>query len=104
GSVSGVTYSGNHATGCTSYGVIIDQSYPDTLGTAGAGMHQDITFSGTNNIAINPSAKGEIEVNCAKGSCSVGTWDWSGLKVSGGPSGSIVDADIPQFKSISRNS
>ncbi|QRW25501.1 polygalacturonase [Rhizoctonia solani] len=104
GSVSGVTYSGNHATGCTSYGVIIDQSYPDTLGTAGAGVKiSDITFSGTNNIAINPSAKGEIEVNCAKGSCS-GTWDWSGLKVSGGPSGSIVDADIPQFKSISRNS
>ncbi|KAF8691002.1 Glycosyl hydrolases family 28, partial [Rhizoctonia solani] len=105
GSVSGVTYSGNHATGCTSYGVIIDQSYPDTLGTAGAGVKiLNITFSGTNTIAIDPSAKGEIEVNCAKGGCSAGTWDWSGLKVSGGPSGYIVDADIPQFKSISRSS
>ncbi|CAE6384143.1 unnamed protein product [Rhizoctonia solani] len=104
GSVSGVVYSGNTATGCTTYGVIIDQSYPDTLGTAGAGVKiSGITFSGKNSISIDPSAKGEIEVNCAKGGCS-GTWDWTGLEVSGGPSGSIVNADIPKFKSISRNS
>jgi hypothetical protein len=33
-----VTYSGNTATGCTEYGVIIDQSYPDTLGNPDAGV------------------------------------------------------------------
>ncbi|KAG8694019.1 hypothetical protein FRC11_002494 [Ceratobasidium sp. 423] len=99
GSVSGVTYSGNTATGCTSYGVIIDQSYPATLSTkTGAGVKiSGITFSGTNTIAVASSAKGEVEVNCAKGGCT-GTWNWAGLKVSGGPSGSIVNANIANFK------
>ncbi|CAE6439184.1 unnamed protein product [Rhizoctonia solani] len=97
GSVSGVIYSGNTATGCTDYGVIIDQSYPDTLGTAGAGVKiSNITFTGTNTIAIASSAKAEVEVNCAKGGCT-GTWNWSGLKVSGGTSGAIVNADISGF-------
>ncbi|KAF8691012.1 Glycosyl hydrolases family 28, partial [Rhizoctonia solani] len=97
GSVSGVTYSGNTAKGCTDYGVIIDQSYPATLGTAGAGVKiSDITFTGTNTIAVASSAKGEVEVNCASGGCT-GTWDWSGLKVSGGPSGSIVNAQVSDF-------
>ncbi|KAH7334254.1 glycoside hydrolase family 28 protein [Rhizoctonia solani] len=99
GSVSGVTYSGNNATGCTSYGVIIDQSYPATLSTkTGAGVKiSGITFTGTNTIAVAPSAKGEVEVNCAKGGCT-GTWDWAGLKVSGGPSGSILNASVTNFK------
>ncbi|CAE6425055.1 unnamed protein product [Rhizoctonia solani] len=104
GSVSGVTYSGNTATKCTTYGVIIDQSYPDTLGKAGAGVKiSGITFTGTNSIEVDSSAKGEIEVNCAEGGCS-GTWDWNGLQVSGGPSGSILNADIPKFKSITKSS
>ncbi|KAJ1301722.1 hypothetical protein OPQ81_008955 [Rhizoctonia solani] len=97
GSVSGVTYSGNTATGCTDYGVIIDQSYPSTLGTPSGGVKiSGITFTGTNTISVASSAKGEVEVNCAKGGCT-GTWDWSGLKVSGGPSGSISNADITNF-------
>ncbi|CCO36549.1 hypothetical protein RSOLAG1IB_08532 [Rhizoctonia solani AG-1 IB] len=97
GSVSGVIYSGNSATGCTDYGVIIDQSYPDTLGTPGAGVKiSNVTFTGTNTIAIASSAKAEVEVNCAKGGCT-GTWDWSGLKVSGGSSGSILNAEISGF-------
>ncbi|GAB1528444.1 hypothetical protein RhiTH_011638 [Rhizoctonia solani] len=99
GSVSGVIYSGNTATGCTEYGVIIDQSYPDTLGTPKGGVKiSGITFTGTNTIAVASSAKGEIEVNCAKGGCT-GTWNWAGLKVSGGTSaGSIANADITNFK------
>ncbi|CAE6356516.1 unnamed protein product [Rhizoctonia solani] len=99
GSVSSVTYSGNTATGCTEYGVIIDQSYPDTLGSPGAGVKiSGITFTGTNTIAVASTAKGRVEVNCAKGGC-IGTWNWAGLKVSGGSSaGSITNADITNFK------
>ena len=36
-SVTNVTYSGNKASGIRQFGVIIDQSYPDTLGTPGTG-------------------------------------------------------------------
>ncbi|CAE6442225.1 unnamed protein product [Rhizoctonia solani] len=99
GSVSGVTYKDNTASGCTDYGVIIDQSYPSTLSkNTGAGIKiSGVTFTGTNNIAVASSAKGEVEVNCAQGGCN-GTWDWAGLKVSGGPSGSIVNATITNFK------
>ncbi|CAE6451101.1 unnamed protein product [Rhizoctonia solani] len=99
GSVSGVTYKDNTASGCTDYGVIIDQSYPSTLSkNTGAGIKiSGVTFTGTNNIAVASSAKGEVEVNCAQGGCT-GTWDWAGLKVSGGPSGSIVNATITNFK------
>ncbi|CUA75741.1 polygalacturonase [Rhizoctonia solani] len=99
GSVSGVTYNGNTATGCTTYGVIIDQSYPATLGTStGAGIKiSGINFTGTNTIAVASSAKGEVEVNCAKGGCT-GVWHWAGLKVSGGPAGTITNADITNFK------
>ncbi|CEL55090.1 hypothetical protein RSOLAG1IB_01098 [Rhizoctonia solani AG-1 IB] len=90
--VSGVTYSGNTVTGATKYGVIIDQSYPSTLGTAGKNVKiSDITFSGTNTVSVASGAK-EVEVNC--GDCS-GTWNWSGLKVSGGSAGSS------NYKSIS---
>ncbi|CAE6530854.1 unnamed protein product [Rhizoctonia solani] len=82
--VSGITYSGNTVTGATKYGVIIDQSYPSTLGTAGTGVKiSDITFSGTNTVSVASGGK-EVEVNC--GDCS-GTWNWSGLKLSGGSAG-----------------
>ncbi|CAE6494960.1 unnamed protein product [Rhizoctonia solani] len=97
GSVSNVTYSGNTATGSTSYGVIIDQSYPSTLGTPSAGIKiSDINFTGVNTIDVASSAKGEVEVNCAQGGCT-GTWNWSGLHVSGGPAGSIKNAPITNF-------
>ncbi|KAF8736079.1 Glycosyl hydrolases family 28, partial [Rhizoctonia solani] len=85
--VSGITYSGNTVTGATKYGVIIDQSYPSTLGTPGKNVKiSGVTFSGTNTISVASGAK-EVEVNC--GDCS-GTWNWSGLKVSGGSAGSIL--------------
>ncbi|CAE6457871.1 unnamed protein product [Rhizoctonia solani] len=86
--VSGITYTGNTVTGCKKYGVIIDQSYPDTLGTPGTGVKlSGVTFSGTNTVSVASGAK-EVEVNCGSGSCT-GTWNWSGLKVSGGSAGAI---------------
>ncbi|KAG8736558.1 hypothetical protein FRC10_009199 [Ceratobasidium sp. 414] len=66
-SVSGITYSGNTATGCKRFGVIIDQSYPSTLGTPGNGVKiSAVTFSGTNNIAVTSSAQ-RVAVNCGTG-------------------------------------
>ncbi|KAK7045558.1 hypothetical protein VNI00_007390 [Paramarasmius palmivorus] len=88
-SVSGVTYSGNTATGCKRFGVIIDQSYPSTLGTPGTGVIiSDVTFSGeTSDISVGSDAQ-RVAVNCGTGSCT-GTWNWSALKVSGGKASTI---------------
>ncbi|KAJ3477209.1 hypothetical protein NLI96_g10622 [Meripilus lineatus] len=90
-SVSGVTYSGNTAMGMRQFGVLIDQSYPDTLGTPGDGcIVSDINFLGTlNKIAVNSDAQ-QVAVNCGEGSCT-GSWDWSALEVSGGTPGEIVN-------------
>ncbi|CAE6427581.1 unnamed protein product [Rhizoctonia solani] len=94
--VSGITYTGNTVTGCNKYGVIIDQSYPDTLGTPGSGVKiSGVTFSGTNTVSVVSGAK-EVEVNCGSGSCT-GTWNWSGLKVSGGSTGAINYSGITGF-------
>ncbi|KAH7311786.1 polygalacturonase [Rhizoctonia solani] len=96
GSVSGVTYKDNTATGCKRFGVIIDQSYPNTLSTPGAGVKiSGVAFTGNNNIAVASSAK-TVEVNCASGGCT-GTWDWSGLKVSGGSKGTHFYSGIKGF-------
>ncbi|KAB5592023.1 hypothetical protein CTheo_4547 [Ceratobasidium theobromae] len=92
--VSGITYTGNTVTGCKKYGVIIDQSYPSTLATPGTGVAlSGVTFSGTNTVAVVSGAK-EVEVNC--GACS-GTWNWSGLTVSGGSAGASNYAGITGF-------
>ncbi|KIP10957.1 glycoside hydrolase family 28 protein [Phlebiopsis gigantea 11061_1 CR5-6] len=90
-SVSDVTYSGNTATGIRRFGVIIDQSYPSTLGTPGTGVKiSAVNFTGSKNtVAVNSSAK-RVEVNCGKGACT-GTWDWSALSVTGGSAGEIVN-------------
>ncbi|KAI0674137.1 endo-polygalacturonase PG1 [Trametes maxima] len=87
--VSGITFSGNTATGIRKYGVIIDQSYPSTLGTPGTGVKiSGVNFAGsTNSISVASGAK-RVEVNCGSGACT-GTWDWSALKVSGGSAGDI---------------
>ncbi|EUC65130.1 endo-polygalacturonase [Rhizoctonia solani AG-3 Rhs1AP] len=94
--VSGIYYSGNTATGCTDYGVIIDQSYPSTSSTPGTGVViSNVTFAGTNTVSVASEAN-EVEVNCGSGSCT-GTWDWSGLKVSGGSAGSSDYSGITGF-------
>ncbi|KZP03278.1 glycoside hydrolase family 28 protein, partial [Athelia psychrophila] len=62
--VNGVTYTGNVLTGITKYGVLIDQSYPSTLGTPGTGVViEKVVFSGTNTIAVGSSAY-RLEINC----------------------------------------
>ncbi|KZT19919.1 glycoside hydrolase family 28 protein [Neolentinus lepideus HHB14362 ss-1] len=88
-SVSNVTYSGNTATGLTKFGILIDQSYPSTLGVPGAGVPiSDINFTGAESTISVASGADRVAVNCAKGGC-LGTWDWSSLKVTGGKAGPI---------------
>ncbi|KAI0764834.1 endo-polygalacturonase PG1 [Fomes fomentarius] len=95
--VSNITYSGNTATGLRRFGVIIDQSYPSTLGTPGTGVKlSGVNFVGsTNSITVASGAK-RVAVNCGSGACS-GTWDWSALKVSGGSAGTINYSGIKNF-------
>ncbi|KAH7333872.1 endo-polygalacturonase PG2 [Rhizoctonia solani] len=86
--VTNIVFKGNTATGTKKYGVIVDQGYPTTLGKAGNNVAMSgITF-GTNNIAVASSGQ-RVAVNC--GSKCTGTWDWSGLKVTGGKAGKIYN-------------
>lgn len=92
--VSSVTYSNNKATGATQFGVLIDQSYPSTLGTPGTGVViKGVTFSGTNTISVGSSAK-RVEVNCGSTSSCTGTWNFAGLTVTGGSAGAIKNAPV----------
>ncbi|KZP10503.1 glycoside hydrolase family 28 protein [Athelia psychrophila] len=87
-SVKDVVYSGNTASGITSYGVVIEQDYENgsPTGTPSNGVTLGpVTFSGTNTIAVSSGAK-EVYVLC--GTECTGTWNWSGLKTSGGTAGS----------------
>ncbi|KAF8608335.1 endo-polygalacturonase PG2 [Ceratobasidium sp. AG-I] len=92
-SVTDITYSGNTATGIRRFGVIIDQSYPTTLGQAGNGVAMSgINFIGAvNTIAVTSAAK-RVAVNCGT-KCS-GNWDWSKLTVTGGVAGNISYTNI----------
>ncbi|EJF61789.1 endo-polygalacturonase PG1 [Dichomitus squalens] len=89
--VTNITYSGNTGTGLRQFGVLIDQSYPDTLGTPGTGVKlSGVNFVGsTNSLSVNSDAQ-RVAVNCGVGSCT-GTWDWSALKVTGGSAGPITN-------------
>jgi len=97
--VTDITYSGNTASGITGYGVIIDQSYPSTLGTPGTGVAlSNVKFIGTTNtISVNSGAYG-IAVNC--GDCS-GTWNWSALTVKGGKGTKINYSSITGYTTSS---
>ncbi|KAG9076393.1 hypothetical protein FS749_011826 [Ceratobasidium sp. UAMH 11750] len=87
-SVSNVVYSGNNATGTKKYGVIIDQSYPSTLGTPGNGVAMSaIDFTGSMNTVVVASSAKRVAVNCGTG-CT-GKWDFSKLTVTGGKAGKI---------------
>jgi len=85
--VANITYAGNIAKGIRRFGILIDQSYPATLKTAGTG----VIISAVNfkppmsSISVNHGAQ-EVAVNCGTGAC-VGTWDWTYLNVTGGVSG-----------------
>lgn len=92
--VQRVTYNANSATNCTSYGVLITQSYPTNMGTPGNGVTiSDIKFApGTTSLTANSGAY-MVAVNCGSGTCT-GNWDWSGLQASGGKTGSILNNDV----------
>jgi len=83
--VANITYAGNTATRMRRFGILIDQSYPETLKTAGRG----VVVSAVNfelpmsSITVESDAQ-NVAVNC--GAC-VGNWDWTYLNVSGGVSG-----------------
>ncbi|KAG8951553.1 hypothetical protein FRC04_005839, partial [Tulasnella sp. 424] len=86
--VSGVYYTGNTLSTIHEYGVLIDQSYPDTLGTPGTGVIlSDVQFISGNTVSVDSSAT-RVAVNCGSGSCT-GTWNWSGLTATGGKAGTI---------------
>ncbi|RPD61569.1 endo-polygalacturonase PG1 [Lentinus tigrinus ALCF2SS1-7] len=89
--VTNITYSGNTGTGLRQFGILIDQSYPDTLGDPGSGVKLSaVNFVGsTNSLTVNSDAM-RVAVNCGSGSCT-GNWDWSALKVSGGSAGPITN-------------
>ncbi|KAJ7222127.1 glycoside hydrolase [Mycena pura] len=92
--VSGVTYTNNKLSGITEFGVLIDQSYPSTLGTPGTGVViNTVTFSGTNTISVGSSAK-RVEVNCGSTSSCDGTWNFAGLTVTGGAAGAVKNAPV----------
>ncbi|KAJ7688366.1 glycoside hydrolase [Mycena rosella] len=92
--VSNVVYSGNKLSGITQYGVLIDQSYPSTLGTPGTGVViSGITFSGTNTIAVGSTAH-RVEVNCGSTSSCTGTWNFAGLTATGGTGSTIKNAPV----------
>lgn len=87
--VSGITYMNNTGTGMRKFGVLIDQSYPDTLGTPGTGVKlSGVNFAGgTTTISVVSGAE-RVAVNCGAGACT-GTWNWASLKVTGGSAGPI---------------
>ncbi|KAJ6607981.1 hypothetical protein B0H10DRAFT_1955820 [Mycena sp. CBHHK59/15] len=92
--VSNVVYTNNKLSGITQFGVLIDQSYPDTLGTPGTGVViTGVTFSGTNTISVTSGAK-RMSVNCGSTSSCVGTWNFLGLTVTGGSAGTIRDVPV----------
>ncbi|KAJ6505207.1 polygalacturonase [Mycena sanguinolenta] len=96
GSVSNVTYSGNTVSGVTQFGLLIDQSYPATLGTPGNGIViSGINFVGKNTFTM-ASGVVPVAVNCGSGSCQ-GTWNWAGLTVSGGAADKINYSGITGF-------
>ncbi|KAJ7717474.1 pectin lyase fold/virulence factor [Mycena metata] len=112
--VSNIVYTNNKLSGITEFGVLIDQSYPDTLGlcfffilfpvpcvqpswligTPGTGVViNGVTFSGTNTISVTSVAK-RVSVNCGSTSSCVGTWNFAALTVTGGAAGTIRDAPV----------
>lgn len=96
-SVTDITYSGNTVSGISSYGVVIEQDYENgsPTGTPSNGVTLGpVTFSGSNSVSVNSGAK-QVYVLC--GTSCTGTWNWSGLKTSGGSAGSSNYAKISGY-------
>ncbi|KAF9075563.1 glycoside hydrolase [Rhodocollybia butyracea] len=92
--VENVVYENNVLTGITSFGVLIDQSYPATLGTPGTGVViENVNFEGTNTVSVASTANA-VEVNCGSTKSCTGTWNWGGLTTSGGKGSNIKNAPV----------
>ncbi|KAJ6527689.1 glycoside hydrolase family 28 protein [Mycena capillaripes] len=92
--VSNVVYTNNKLSGISQFGVLIDQSYPDTLGTPGTGVViNGVAFIGSNTVSVTSGAN-RVSVNCGSTSSCVGTWNFVGLTVTGGSAGTIRDAPV----------
>ncbi|THV03533.1 glycoside hydrolase [Dendrothele bispora CBS 962.96] len=92
--VDGITFTDNTASGCEEFGVLITQSYPDSLGTPGTGVIlSNVKFAGTNTVSVN-SGGDRLDINCGSTSSCPGTWDFSGLKITGGDAGTIKNAKV----------
>ncbi|KAG9051249.1 hypothetical protein FS837_010536 [Tulasnella sp. UAMH 9824] len=101
--VSGIYYTGNTVNTIHKYGVLIDQSYPSTLGTPGTGvLVSDVQFISGNTVSVDSSAT-RVAVNCGSGSCQ-GTWNWAGLTASGGKTGTINYSGIINYPSVTATS
>ncbi|KAL5485139.1 hypothetical protein ACEPAI_7781 [Sanghuangporus weigelae] len=91
--VANISYSGNKATGMRRFGVLIDQSYPDKLGTPRTGVIvSDVSFVGDMNTIDVADDAVRVAVNCGDGACQ-GTWDWSSLSVTGGNDSELTGCD-----------
>ncbi|KAG9051248.1 hypothetical protein FS837_010535 [Tulasnella sp. UAMH 9824] len=94
--VSGIYYTGNTLSTIHKYGVLIDQSYPSTLGTPGTGVIlSNVQMISGNTVSVDSSAT-RVAVNCGSGACT-GTWNWSGLTATGGKTGTINYTGITGF-------
>ncbi|KAF5384557.1 hypothetical protein D9757_006423 [Collybiopsis confluens] len=92
--VENVIYENNKLTGITEFGVLIDQSYPATLGTPGTGVIiENVSFEGTNTITVGSSAH-RVEVNCGSTSSCTGTWNFAGLTATGGSGSTVKNAPV----------
>jgi len=92
--VNGVTYTSNTGSGMRRFGVIIDQSYPSTLGTPGTGVViEGVDFTGGNSFSVNSGAD-RVEINCGSTTSCPGTWTLAGLTVTGGSAGVIKNAKV----------
>ncbi|KAF9018465.1 glycoside hydrolase [Hymenopellis radicata] len=91
GSVSDITYTDNDVE-ASDFGVIIEQDYengsPTGVPTNGIEI-SNVIYSGKNSVRMTEDDGLQVFVLCGDGSCT-GTWDWKGLAVSGGESGSIT--------------
>ncbi|KAG8984167.1 hypothetical protein FRB90_005502 [Tulasnella sp. 427] len=108
--------SGNTVSGIHKYGVLIDQSYPSTLGTPGTGVivspsygsssssttPKDIQYISGNTVSVDSSAT-RVAVNCGSGSCT-GTWNWAGLTATGGKTGTINYSGIVNYPTVTSTS
>jgi galacturan 1,4-alpha-galacturonidase len=96
-SVTNVVYANNRASGISQYGIVIEQDYENgsPTGTPTNGVTLGpVMFREGNTISVTSEAE-RIYVLC--GTKCAGIWDWSGLTVSGGKSGTCNYENIDGY-------